>query len=68
MSKPKPSAPVVTLQRSEFSHLVRGLEGIRSRVLNLLCVAEALDIRANSEFAESLRIIRTGRKGGGRDD
>lgn len=61
MTKPKISkqhAPVITIQRGEFGHIVRTLEGIKSRASNLLVIAEAIDARAGAEFAESMRIIQ----------
>ena len=53
----KPS-PIVTIERAEFEHVKRSLEGIRSRASNLLAICEAIDVRAGNEFAESMRIVR----------
>jgi hypothetical protein len=65
-SKLPQKAPILTFERGEFSHIVRTLEGIRSRASNLLAIAETIDARTGAEFRESMAIIRTGKKGGAR--
>lgn len=58
MTAPQQSAPTISVEAGEFRHIVRTLEGIQSRASNLLVIAEAIDVRAGNEFAESMRIVR----------
>jgi len=62
MSKAKSTlsklAPVLHLERAEFEHIIRTLDMIGSKSSNARRILEAIDKRAGSEYAESLRIIR----------
>jgi hypothetical protein len=55
---PHQKAPVITIQKAEFDHVARTLFGIQRKAKNVLQVLAAIDARAASEFAESMRIIR----------
>lgn len=55
---PQSHAPVITIERSEFQHLTRTLATIGRKAANAQRILEAIDVRASSEFAESMKIIR----------
>jgi len=50
-------SPTITIERGEFEHFVRAMEGIRSRAQNLLVISEVLESRADTEYRKSLAII-----------